>query len=39
MSVWTTVGGWPGLKKWAGETNWEGQQEVSATFDVVSLPN
>ena len=38
MSVWTTVGGWPGLKKWAGETNWDGQAEISAEIEVVSLP-
>lgn len=38
MSVWTTVGGWPGLKKWAGETNWDGQDSISAEIEIVSLP-
>ena len=38
MSVWTTVGGWPGLKKWAGETNWDGQAEISAEIEIVTLP-
>ena len=40
MSVWTTVGGWPGLKKWGGETNWEANPEpISAEFNIISLPD
>ena len=38
VSVWTTVGGWPGLLKWAGETNWAGQDAISAEIEIVSLP-
>jgi beta-glucanase (GH16 family) len=39
MSVWTTMGGWPGLKKWAGETNWDTQPAgISAEVEVISLP-
>jgi len=39
ISVWTTMGGWPGLLKWAGETQWETRGEpIVAEFEVVSLP-
>ena len=39
MSVWTTMGGWPGLKKWAGETNWDTAPEgIAAEVEVISLP-
>jgi beta-glucanase (GH16 family) len=39
ISVWTTMGGWPGLLKWAGETNWAAQPEpIAAEFEVVELP-
>lgn len=41
ISVWTTTGGWPGVKKWAGETNWNyvNRKPIVATFEVLSLPN
>jgi beta-glucanase (GH16 family) len=40
ISVWTTMGGWPGLIKWAGETNWGAANgPVAAEFEVISLPN
>jgi hypothetical protein len=37
----TTRGGWPGLIKWGGETNWAVRQgqPASAEFEIISLPN
>ena len=40
ISLWTTTGGWDGLKLWAGETNWgtRANQPATASFQVISLP-
>jgi len=42
ISVWTTMGGWPGLKDWGGETNWwangRNGRPATATFEVLSFP-
>jgi len=41
ISLWTTTGGWPGLIKWAGPTDWNnrGNAPVTAEFQVLQLPN
>lgn len=42
MAIWTTSGGWQGLKEWAGnEPDWNarGNQPIEATFQVLSFPN
>lgn len=40
ISLWTTMGGWPGLKQWGGETDWSVRnfQPIEATFNVQQLP-
>lgn len=40
ISVWTTTGQWPGVKKWAGQTNWDlnGRKPIQAEFEVLSVP-
>jgi len=43
VSVWTTMGGWEGLKKWGGETNWwangRNGKPATAEFEIVSFPS
>lgn len=38
---WTTIGGWPGLIKWAGSPDWSGRNNKPATaeFEILSVPN
>lgn len=41
LSVWTTMGGWPGLIQWAGFPDWNGRgsEPVTATFEIMSVPS
>jgi beta-glucanase (GH16 family) len=41
FSVWTTMGGWPGLIQWGGATDWSTRNfaPIEATFEIVSFPN
>lgn len=41
QAVWTTMGGWDGLVKWAGSPDWNGRRgaPASAVFEILSLPN